>query len=242
MMDVIEKLLILQNRDRKIQRLRAELAQVPPQRQALLQNDQSAREGLAASKKRVNELESQRKQLDLDVESKKEQIGRYANQQLQTRKNEEYRALAHEIDGCKKAIITIEDQELELMEQGETAVKGVAQATTAAGEAKRLMDSEVATLDERGKNLQKELEEIQANRETLAGDVDEETLDRYEGLVHSKSNDVVVGVHKGVCGGCHMKLPTQQLVSCKAAEEIVPCPNCGRILYYTRDMSLACDD
>jgi predicted nucleic acid-binding Zn-ribbon protein len=39
-----------------------------------------------------------------------------------------------------------------------------------------------------------------------------------------------------------MKLPAQQLVSCKAAEEIITCTNCGRILYYTRDMSLAGDD
>jgi len=242
-MDVIEKLLILQDRDRRIQRFQAELAQIPPQRQAILNQDQSARSALEAGKLKVNELESSRKQLDLEVESKKEQIIRYANQQLQTRKNEEYRALTHEIDGCKAAITKIEDQELELMEQGEAAQKRVVEAIATAAEAKKLLESEVATLDERAANLQKELEQLEADREALADAVeDEDVLDRYERLLHSKGENVVVGVHSGVCGGCHMKLPAQQLVSCKGAQDIITCTNCGRILYYTRDMSLASDD
>ncbi len=43
------------------------------------------------------QIESARKELELEVEAKKQMIARYANQQFQTRKNEEYRALAHEI-------------------------------------------------------------------------------------------------------------------------------------------------
>jgi hypothetical protein len=65
---------------------------------------------------------------------------------------------------------------------------------------------------------------------------------RYERLRKSKGEKVVVGVAHGVCGGCHMRLPAQILVSCQAEQEIVTCPNCGRLLYYTRDMSLAVAD
>ena len=60
-----------------------------------------------------------------------------------------------------------------------------------------------------------------------------------ERLLKSKGDNVVVGVDHGACGGCHMKLPAQILVSCQAQKEIVACNNCGRILYYTRDMALA---
>jgi predicted nucleic acid-binding Zn-ribbon protein len=31
----------------------------------------------------------------------------------------------------------------------------------------------------------------------------------------------------------------QLVVSCQAAKDLVTCPNCGRILYYTSDMDLA---
>jgi predicted nucleic acid-binding Zn-ribbon protein len=69
--------------------------------------------------------------------------------------------------------------------------------------------------------------------------VDEGARSRYERLVRSKGENVVVGVQHGVCGGCHMKLPPQLLVSCQAEKELVGCSNCGRILYYTPDMDLA---
>jgi len=69
--------------------------------------------------------------------------------------------------------------------------------------------------------------------------VDEMVRARYERLVKSKGENVLVGVQHGVCGGCHMKLPAQTLVACQAGQELVSCTNCGRILYYTRDMELA---
>jgi predicted nucleic acid-binding Zn-ribbon protein len=36
-----------------------------------------------------------------------------------------------------------------------------------------------------------------------------------------------------------MRLPAQILITCQAQQEIAHCINCGRMLYYTRDMSLA---
>jgi predicted nucleic acid-binding Zn-ribbon protein len=102
-----------------------------------------------------------------------------------------------------------------------------------------LVDEQVGQLGEREENLKKELAELEANREELAAAVDEGARSRYERLVRSKGENVVVGVQHGVCGGCHMKLPPQLLVTCQAEKELVGCSNCGRILYYTRDMDLA---
>ncbi|HEX5398810.1 MAG TPA: C4-type zinc ribbon domain-containing protein, partial [Verrucomicrobiae bacterium] len=159
--------------------------------------------------------------------------------QLQTRKNEEYRALAHEIETCKKEINQIEDQEIELMEQAEAAQKEVVRATTELNQAKKLVEAQVAELDRREANLKQELTELQAGRADLAAAVDETSRTRYERLLKSKGDNVIVGVQHGVCGGCHMKLPAQILVDCRAQKEIVSCNSCGRILYYTRDMALA---
>src|SRR5580704_13492464 len=135
MLDTIEKLLILQDRDQKIRRVRGELAHIEPERQTLKERAASTQAGLERAKHRVREIESSRKDLELEVEAKKELISKYANQQFQTRKNEEYRALAHEIEMCKETIFKIEDQEIGLMEQGETAQKEIVRATQAANEA-----------------------------------------------------------------------------------------------------------
>jgi predicted nucleic acid-binding Zn-ribbon protein len=239
MLDVIEKLLILQDRDRKIRRLKSELAHIEPQRQTMKTRVATASANLEHAKTKVKELESQRKDLELEVEAKKQLISKYANQQLQTRKNEEYRALANEIQTCKEAIFKIEDQEILLMEQGEAAQKEVIRATQASNEARKLAEDQVAQLGVREENLKKELAELETNREELASAVDCSARGRYERLVKNKGENVVVGVQHGVCGGCHMKLPPQLLVSCQAQQELVTCINCGRILYYTRDMDLA---
>jgi len=239
MIQTIEKLLILQDRDKQIRRLRTELGHIEPQRQLLKTRAAGAQSGLESARHRVKELESRRKGLELEVQVKQQLIEKYANQQLQTRKNEEYRALAHEIEMCKEAIVKIEDQEIELMEQGEAVQKEVVNYSRLAGDAKALVEDQVAQLNTREENLRKELAELEANREELSAAVDDVARARYERLVKSKGENVVVGVQHGVCGGCHMRLPAQILVTCQAQQELVACINCGRLLYYTRDMDLA---
>jgi len=239
MLDTIEKLLILQDRDQKLRRVQSELAHIEPERQSLRAKAATAQAELERAKLRIKEIESSRKDLELEVEAKKQLITKYANQQFQTRKNEEYRALAHEIEICKDAIFKIEDQEIALMEQAEAAQKEVARATQAANETRKLVEDQIAQLGAREANLQKELTELSANREQLAAAVEESARSRYERLMRSKGEHVVVGVERGVCGGCHMRLPPQLLVTCQAEKELVACSNCGRILYYTRDMDLA---
>ena len=239
MLDTIEKLLILQDRDQKIRRVKGELAHIEPEREALKVKATTAQAELENAKLRLKQIESARKDLELEVEGKKQLITRYANQQFQTRKNEEYRALAHEIDTCKDAIFKIENQEIELMEQAEATQKAIAQATQAAKDARTLVDEQTARLEDRQRNRQKELADLETNREALASAVDDTARSRYERLVRSKGENVLVGVQHGVCGGCHMKLQPQLLVTCQADKELVSCSNCGRILYYTPDMDLA---
>jgi predicted nucleic acid-binding Zn-ribbon protein len=242
MVEKIEKLLILQDRDRRLRRLRGELSEIEPERQVLKAKAAGAQTGLDNAKTRVKEIESKRKQLELDVEAKKELIRKYANQQMQTRKNEEYRAFNQEIENCKAAIFKIEDEEISLMEEAEAGQKEVVKATQAAAEAKKLVDDQITQLGAREQNLKKELAELEANREELANAVDEDVRARYERLFKHKGENVVVGIQHGVCGGCHMKVPPQILLSCRQQQELVTCSNCGRILYYSRDMDLAVAD
>ena len=239
MLETIEKLLILQDRDRKIRRVRGELAHIEPQRQGMRVKGAEAQKALEQAKERARQLESDRKNLELEVEAKKQLIGKYSLQQFQTRKNEEYRALANEIELCKEDIRKIEDRELELMEQAETAQKDILRKTQAGSEVRKLVEDQIAQLDAREQTLKKELSELETNREDLARAAGDIARGRYERLVRNKGENVVVGVQHGVCGGCHMRVPPQLLVTCQGQQEIVTCSNCGRILYYTRDMDLA---
>jgi hypothetical protein len=242
MQEIIEKLLVLQDRDRKLLRVTQELAQIGPEREALHAKAASTQSSLEAAKLRVKQIESERKQRDLEIEAKKSKIEKYLNQQLQTRKNEEYKALTHEIEMAKEVIFKIEDAEIVLMEQAETALKAVAHATTEAVAAKKLVDDQIGQLNTREENLKKDFGELTATRAQLASAVDDSTRSRYERIFKSKGENVVVSVEHSACGGCHMKLPPQIVTSCRAQAEIITCPNCGRILYFTRDMVLTAAD
>ena len=242
MQEIIEKLLILQDRDRKILRVTQELAHIGPERESLRARASSTQTQLDAAKLRVRQIETERKQRELEIEAKKSQIEKYLNQQLLTRKNEEYKALAHEIEMAKEVIFKIEDAEIVLMEQAEVAQKEVTRATTEAAAAKKLVDDQIGLLNAREENLKKDFAELTSGRATLAGAVDDSTRNRYERLFKNKGENVVVGVEHSACGGCHMKLPTQIVTNCRGQGEIVTCPNCGRILYFTSDMSLTAAD
>jgi uncharacterized protein len=242
MLPVIEKLLILQDRDRKIIRINEELAHVEPERKSLQEKASRTQAGFEAAKLKANQLETARKQLELEVETLKARITKYSVQQFETKKNEEFRALTHEIDNCKAAVIKLDDQQIELMEQIEAAQREASEANKIASGAKKLVDDQLNQLAARETNLKKELEELTASREQLADAVDESARSRYERLLRNKGGNVVVGIQHGVCGGCRLKFPTQIILSCKREEELVTCPNCGRILYYTSDMDLALVD
>jgi hypothetical protein len=242
MQEIIEKLLILQDRDRKILRVSQELAHIGPERESLKAKAAATQNSLEAARLRIRQIETERKQRDLEIEAKKAQIEKYLNQQLLTRKNEEYKALTHEIDMAKEVIFKIEDAEIVLMEQAEAAQKEVARATAEAAAAKKLVDDQIGQLNQREENLKKELAELQGGRGNLAAAVDDSTRNRYERLFKSKGENVVVGVEHSACGGCHMKLPAQIVANCRAQAEIVTCQNCGRILYFTSDMILTAGD
>src|SRR5947208_16789809 len=111
MLEAIEKLLILQDRDRKISRLRTELANIGPERQALASKTAASQAALDAAKQRIKQIESDRKKLELDAESKKQAIERYALQQCQTKKNDKYRALAHELEKDSEANVKLGEQQ-----------------------------------------------------------------------------------------------------------------------------------
>ena len=242
MLEVIDKLLVLQECDRKLLTAQAELDQIGPRRELLLAKSKASQIGLDAARTAAQKIESERKRLELEVESKQQQIDRYSLQQFQTKKNEEYRALAHEIDTCKASIRTLEDQELELMEKAEAAAKEAAQAQQLARALKAAADSEVIELAKAETTLIERVAELHAERTTLATGVEAGVLDRYERMLRTKGNKVVVGIDHSVCGGCHMKFSKQTVLSCRAADEIVTCPNCGRILYYSPEMSLVIVD
>jgi len=123
MRETIQKLLALQNHDRLISEATADWESIGPRREAVKAQALHAQQKLEKEKFRLRAAEARRKELELEVESKKSLAQRYAQQQLETRNNEEYRALANQIRTVEEDVSRLDDLQLQSMEEIDAARK-----------------------------------------------------------------------------------------------------------------------
>ena len=186
---------------------------------------------LEAIKLKARQVEVDRKKLELDVGTRNESIARLKTQQYQTRKNDEFQAMGNEIHRYEDEIRKLEDQELELMEQGDKLKVEVTAEEKKTAATKDSISRQMNDLGEKSKALETRLQELAKERKELAEKMDEDLLNRFERLFASKGDAAIVSVEHGVCTGCHMKLTTATVKAVEAGKEIVNCEQCGRILY-----------
>jgi predicted nucleic acid-binding Zn-ribbon protein len=227
----LEQLLVLQDRQQKIKQIETEIETVPLQRKSLEAQLAASVAGVEALKQKNRHVEMDRKKLELDVGTRAETIARLKTQQYQTRKNDEFQAIGHEIERYENEIRKIEDEELELMVQADTIKVDLAEEEKKAGVVRESIARQTKDLEAKSATLQAQLEELSTERAEIAGKIDEDLLNRFERLFKSKGDAVVVALEHEVCTGCHMKVTTQTAHRVKAGKEIVSCENCGRILY-----------
>jgi len=228
----LEQLLILQDRDQKIRQIRTEIETVPLRRSSLEAQLAASRASVEGLKQRARQVEIDRKRLELDVGTRTETVSRLKTQQYQTRKNEEFRAIGHEIERYENEIRKIEDDELELMVLADKVKADLAEEEKKATAAQNSIARQTADLEEKSKALESQLQGLSKERSELAGKIDEDLLGRFERLFKSKGDAAVVAIEHAVCTGCHMKVTTATAAQVRAGKEIVSCENCGRILYF----------
>lgn len=231
MLAEVRALLILQDRDRRLLALAKDLERLP-------QDEARAKTKLAADEAAVKkahdalvDCELRLKRLELDVGTRRTTIQRLKVQQFETRKNEEYQALAHEVTRYEKEADDLETRELELMEEMD-ALRAAQQAAQAAlAHTQRLVDEDLASIAQRRARMEAERGEVTTEREQLAAQVPESILPLYHRLMNTKSGMAVAPLDEGKCGGCHMKLIASTVVAVQTGKEVTRCEDCGRILY-----------
>ncbi len=231
MLPEITQLLRLQERDSLIRGLQKDHKDVPLLQQrakARLAEDQAAVE---AASLRVKETEVKIKSVELDIQTRQTSIKRLQDQQFETRKNDEFQALGHEIERYQAEVRSHEDRELEHMESLEAAKKELAAAQAKLAESTKHVNEDLKQLDERAAGLQARLESSKAERKELAAPIEPSALDLYERILKNRGGTAVVPLENAICGGCHMKVVLSTIQSLKQQEKITQCEMCGRILY-----------
>lgn len=230
MLDEIRSLLILQDRDQRLLKLRKELAKLPMEEErakAKLAGD------TAALKKAHDEFiaaELRVKKIEMDAETRRTTVKRLRTQQFETKKNDEYNALKNEIVRYEKEVDDFETKELEAMEEVDGFRQRQKEAEECLKKTQEVIDGDLVAIRERHERMSAQLAETAAERDKLVQNVPEEILPLYEKLMKSKDGTAIASLHDGKCTGCHMKVIASTAIAVQSAKEVTQCENCGRIL------------
>ncbi len=232
MLPEIEQLLVLQDRDQKIKVFRDELTRGPLEKQRIADDLAAATTAHEKARTTLQDLEVRKNKLELDAQAKRDSIAKFKNQQFQTRKNEEFQALSHEIARYEKDIVELEDTEIEIMEGIEKQKVALKGSDAAFAEAKRVASERTKSVEERLASIQGRIGAVETERAGLAATFpDEDLLDLYNRLFTKKVGSALVPLEHETCGGCHMKVTPQIIHAVRASKVVTHCEQCGRFLY-----------
>ncbi len=230
MLDEIRRLLILQDRDRRLLTLGKELAKLPQEEaraRAKLEGDTAA---LKKAHDELKAVELRVKKIEMDAETRRTTIKRLQTQQFETKKNDEYNALGHEVTRYKKEIDELETRELEAMEEVDAFRKRQTEAEAQLAKTKAVVEEDLESIKQRHGKMAEQVKELEAEREKLVGEVSEDYLPLYTKLMKSKDGMAIATLKDGKCTGCHMKVIASTAIAVQSEKEVTQCENCGRIL------------
>ena len=231
MLTEIEQLLIIQDRDQKTTKLNSDIERLPLEEQQAKQRLKSVIESVNSAESEIKGNEVEISKIELDIDTRKDSITKLKNQQLETKKNEEFAAMEHSITNYQDEISKLEDSQLELMEKGEELNTSLKEANDIHAKEQKVVDAELAIIKERKIQFSKKIEELKSDREKIASNIDNDLLDQYNRIFKSKKGVAVSELVNDICSGCHMKVTPTTAGMVRAEKVVSTCDQCGRILY-----------
>ncbi|MEV4541205.1 zinc ribbon domain-containing protein [Micromonospora echinaurantiaca] len=151
----------------------------------------------------------------------------------------ELEALQHELASLNRRQGDLEDAELELMEQRETAQAVLDDVERRLAEAREQRDATERRRDEALAEIGKEEEFKQSARRPLADDLPADLVKLYDKIREDTGLGAAL-LAAGRCGGCRLELSGADLARIRKADpdDVVRCEECRRIMVRTNESGL----
>lgn len=232
----LDLLLILQDRDTKRLSFESQLKAVPGDVARVEQKIATEKAAIESARGELRDLEVKKKALETEIGSGETKLAQYRTQQLSIKKNDEYQAMGVQIETLQQQIADLEGKELEVMYAIDEAKKKFAAAEAELKANISGHEARIKTLREREANLRLELTAAQAEVASARAPVGDLKLRVYDRIA-VRNMPVVVPIHGGKCGGCHLKV-SSEVESAARGKNADPtaalptCDQCGRIVYW----------
>ena len=215
----------IQKREEALADIRARLAD--DSRRAATRRQRDAIAG------RIESLAAPRRQAERDIQDIERRIAEidarlYDGSVTNPRELEAYQEERATLSGNQSER---EDALLELMVEAEDAEETLEQASGLFDRVNAEREAEIADLQSGGKALSDQLPELHDRRATLSAEYPPIALSVYESVRQLRGGQGAALVdRRGLCQGCRLVIPTNELQRVRAGQELVQCGSCSRIL------------
>jgi predicted nucleic acid-binding Zn-ribbon protein len=228
------ELLELQKIDSTIDRLDARRRALPEQAELERLEDQLSKAEAAYAEQQsiVDEIAARQRKLDGDIEIVTTKIGRDESRLYsgEFTNPKELSDLQSEVESLKRRKSSLEDQDLEVMEEREQAEKVLTPLKEEIEQLGSKIEEATVRRDRAAGETSTKLEEARVEREQWPPRFDDELVELYDSLRASKGGVGAAALIDGTCQGCHMRLPSQEYEAVRKSQGLVFCDECRRIL------------
>lgn len=224
-------LLALQEKDRVVTAIEAELKVLEPQIAALDDDLASADNELGSARKGVEEAGTRRTELEGKIEGYRIMQERRRQRLEWVKGAKEAAALMAELD-LARGVLAKEEAEwirsADKVEEAERKVTGVEKAAEEARAAQAPKREQIAALEA---ECHERLNQARAEREEAAKAVKKPLLSRYDRIRHGNTPLAVYALQGAACGHCYTALPIHRRQEILNGQGVTGCEACGVLIY-----------
>ena len=233
--NTIDLLVRLQEADDEISKIDDLLEKIPAELGGLSASLDAAKEESKRYHEKLEEDNKLRLAKEREVEDKTAGIGKAKSKLNDVKTNQEYKAVLHEIDNMEKAISTLEDEQLALMEQ-------LDEDRAKEEDFVKKLEIEEANFKKLKVEKEAEIEQIKGEREKavavkneMASQLEPDMLAEYDKTLLMRDRKAVVELKDGYCSACHQSVMPQMALEIRTCAAVHSCQFCGRFLYIAKE-------
>ena len=232
MLPDLERLILLQDIERRASAAARIVADAPGTLAALATTLANARAGVESAKAALAENQVARRALERDLQTAQQRLDKYKDQSMAVKTNEEFHAMQHQMAAVKADIDRLEGTILEVMmaaddlQQRLTGAEATLKAQTAAVAAQQ-----AAVSAERDANAAI-VTACAAERKALVAQMSPAVVATFDKVARQRAGIGVARAEQERCVVCQVRLRPMVYTAVKRNDSITQCDSCQRILYF----------
>jgi len=232
MLPDLERLILLQDIERRASAAARIVADAPGTLAALATTLANARAGVESAKAALAENQVARRALERDLQSAQQRLEKYKDQTMAVKTNEEFHAMQHQMAAVKADIDRLEGSILEVMMAADALQARLATAEeTLKTQSAAVAAQQAAVSAERDANAAI-VTACAAERKALVAQMTPSVVATFDKVARQRAGIGVARAEQERCVVCQVRLRPMVYTAVKRNDSITQCDSCQRILYF----------